>query len=160
MHRLLHTQFEEQVRKTPSAVALVYENEVMTYAELNARANQLAHELQSAGVGTESLVAIYMDRCMEMVISIIAVLKAGGAYVPIDLAYPADRLKFMLEDSQAKVLLTQRKLLDSLPPCSGRVICVEDVHRELPTDEGTASNISTDITPDNAAYVMYTSGST
>ncbi|MDB6019140.1 MAG: amino acid adenylation domain protein, partial [Pedosphaera sp.] len=116
MHRLLHTQFEEQVRKTPDAVALLYEDETITYAELNARANQLAHELQSAGVCAESLVAIYMDRCPEMVISIIAVLKAGGAYVPIDLAYPADRLKFMLEDSQAKVLLTQRKLRDALPP--------------------------------------------
>ncbi|MDB6065338.1 MAG: hasO [Pedosphaera sp.] len=160
MHKLLHTQFEEQVRKTPGAVALLYENEIITYAELNARANQLARELQSAGVCAESLVAIYMDRSPEIVISIIAVLKAGGAYVPIDLAYPADRLKFMLEDSQAKVLLTQEKLLASLPPCGGRVICAEKVRRELLTGDLSAPNISTGITPDNAAYVMYTSGST
>ena len=106
--RCVHQLFEEQVERTPDAVALVFEDQELTYGELNARSNQLAHYLQSQGVGPETLVAICMERSLEMVVGLLGILKAGGAYVPLDPEYPAERLAFMLQDAQAPVLLTQR----------------------------------------------------
>ncbi|MDB6008042.1 MAG: Glutamate-semialdehyde aminotransferase, partial [Gammaproteobacteria bacterium] len=98
--------FEEQVERTPQAVALVYEGQQLTYAQLNARANQLAHHLRELGVKPDTLVAICAERSLEMVVAIVAVLKAGGAYVPLDPAYPPERLQYMLQDSAPQVVLT------------------------------------------------------
>ncbi len=107
--RCLHQLFEAQAERRPTAVALTCEQERLTYAELNTRANQLAHRLQSLGVGPETLVALSLDRSLDLVVAILAVLKAGGAYLPLDLAYPPERLAFMLEDAQARVLLTTQE---------------------------------------------------
>ena len=103
----IHQLFEAQVERTPDAVAVVFEDQQLTYRELNPRANQLAHHLRALGVGPEVLVGICMERSLEMVIGLLGILKAGGAYVPLDPAYPQERLAFMLEDAQAPVLLTQ-----------------------------------------------------
>jgi amino acid adenylation domain-containing protein len=111
----LHKLFEEQVKRTPNAVALVFEHQRLTYDELNRRANQLAHYLRAMGVGAEALVAMCVERSLEMVVGILGILKAGGAYVPLDPAYPKERLAFMLEDTQAQWLLTQQSLVDLLP---------------------------------------------
>ena len=103
----LHHLFEAQVERTPDAIAVVFEDQQLTYRELNARANQLAHYLRKRGIKPESLVGICMERSLEMVIAIYGTLKAGAAYVPIDPDYPSDRIAFMLEDAQAPVILTQ-----------------------------------------------------
>ena len=105
--RCIHQIFEEQAARAPEAVAVLFEDHSLTYAELNARANQLAHHLIALGVGPEVLVGLCLERSLELVIGLIAILKAGGAYVPLDPTYPKDRLGFMLHDSQAAVLLTQ-----------------------------------------------------
>src|SRR5262245_32085480 len=107
----IHTRFEAQAQKTPNAPAVTFLDRGLSYRELNQRANQLARALQRAGVGPDVPVALYLERSLEMVVSILAVLKAGGAYVPIDLVYPADRVAFMLADTKARVLLTQSKLI-------------------------------------------------
>ncbi len=107
--RCIHQLVEEQAARTPGAVALVFEGQRLTYAELNVRANQLAHHLQSLGVGPETLVALCLDRSLDLVVAILGVLKAGGAYLPLDLAYPPERLAFMLEDAQVSVLLTTQE---------------------------------------------------
>ena len=106
--KCVHQLFEEQVQRTPDSVAVVFEGQQLTYAQLNARANQLAHHLQTLGVGPEVPVAICMERCPEMVVGLLGILKAGGAYVPLDPAYPKERLSFMLEDAHAPVLLTRQ----------------------------------------------------
>ncbi|MDQ3918632.1 MAG: AMP-binding protein, partial [Acidobacteriota bacterium] len=111
----LHELFERQAERAPDAVALVYEGERLSYGELNARANRLARRLRAAGVGPESLVGLLLERSAETVVAILGVLKAGGAYVPLDPSYPAERLRFMLEDAGMKVLLTERGLLERLP---------------------------------------------
>ena len=102
----IHQLFEERVEKTPDAVAVIFEEQQLTYRELNTRANQLAHYLRELGVGPETLVGICMDRSLEMIIGLLGILKAGGAYVPLDPAYPKERLGFMLHDSRVAVLLT------------------------------------------------------
>ena len=112
--KCIHQLFEEQVERTPDNVAVVFEERQLTYAQLNARANQLAHHLQALGAGPEAPVAICMERSLEMVIGLLGVLKAGGAYVPLDTAYPKERLAFMLEDTRARVLLTQQRLVAEL----------------------------------------------
>src|SRR5829696_3478572 len=152
----IHHKFEEQVARTPSATALVFEDECFSYAELNQRANQLAHHLQSLGVGPEVLVGILMERSVEMVVSLLAVLKAGGAYVPLDPQYPAERVAFMLADTSAPVLLTQQRLLASLPAHEAQLICVD----QLDHDGESTANPESGVTSFNLAYVIYTSGST
>jgi amino acid adenylation domain-containing protein len=117
--RCIHHLFETQMRNTPDAVAVVLEQEHITYGQLNARANQLAHFLRRLGVGPEVAVGLCLPRSLEMLVGVLGILKAGGAYVPLDPAYPKDRLAFMLADSQAPVLLTQRKLLDEPQVFSG-----------------------------------------
>ena len=102
--------FEEQVERTPEAVAVVFEEEQVSYRELNRRANQLAHYLRELGVGPEVLVGICVERSLEMVVGLLGILKAGGAYVPLDPSYPPERLRFMMEDAQATVVLTQERL--------------------------------------------------
>ena len=106
--------FEEQVEKTPDNIAVVYKNKKLTYKELNEKSNALARTLRGKGVKAETIVGIMVDRSIEMIIGIMGILKAGGAYLPIDLEYPEDRIKYMLEDSSTKILLTQNKLLGSI----------------------------------------------
>ena len=150
--------FEAQVKQTPDEIAVVFEEQQLTYGELNIKANQLAHYLQNLGVKPEVLVGICVERSLEMVIGLLAILKAGGAYVPLDPAYPAERLAYMLSDSQASVLLTQSQLASSLPAYQGHVICLDRDGEAISTER--EQNPTNDVTPDNLAYVIYTSGST
>ena len=113
--KCIHELFEEQVEKTPDAIAVVFEDQQLTYRELNDKANQLAHYLRKQGVGPEVLVGICVERSLEMIIGVLGILKAGGAYVPLDPTYPKERLSFMISDTQAPVLLTQQRLLEMLP---------------------------------------------
>ncbi|MEH2228576.1 MAG: amino acid adenylation domain-containing protein [Nostoc sp.] len=154
----IHQLFEAQVEKTPNAVALVFEEQQLTYQELNQRANQLAHYLQEVGVGKEILVGICVERSLEMVVGLLGILKAGGAYVPLDPAYPKERLGYMLADAQVSVLLTQKHLLETLPSHSIQTLCL-DQDENLFITQSTANPIS-NATSENLAYVIYTSGST
>jgi amino acid adenylation domain-containing protein len=157
--RCIHALFEAQAARTPQAVAAVYEGEALTYAELNARANQLAHLLRRRGVGPEVRVGICLDRGLEMVVSILAVLKAGGAYVPLDPAYPAERLAFILADSATPVLLTRDTLRGALPGREGmEVVSLDGAAEEIAAE--SAENPESGAGPDSLAYVIYTSGST
>ncbi len=156
--KCIHQLFEAQVEHSPDAVAVVFEGEQLTYQELNAKANQLAHYLQGLGVGPEVLVGICVEPSFDTVVGILSVLKSGGAYVPLDPAYPQERLAFMLEDSSVPVLLTQKKLVENLPPHSARIICLDSQWQEIGFH--SKENPSRTVTPDNLAYVIYTSGST
>jgi amino acid adenylation domain-containing protein len=149
--------FEEQVRRTPEAIALAYEEQTLTYATLNARANRLAHRLRELGVGPDSLVAICAVRSPEMVIGILGVLKAGGAYVPMEPAYPVERLQYMLSDSAPVALLVTGSLAEGFGELD-RSLPVLDLAQDL--SEYPATNPETLSNPSNAAYVIYTSGST
>ena len=156
--KCIHQLFEAQVERTPEAIAVVFEDQQLTYSELNARANQLAHYLRKQGVGPEVLVGIYMERSLEMVVGLLGILKAGGAYVPLDLTYPKERLAFMLEDTQVPVLLTQERLVSGLPQHGATVVCL-DADWEVIAQESEESLVS-GATAENLAYVIYTSGST
>jgi amino acid adenylation domain-containing protein len=191
--KCMHHLFETQVERTPDAVAVVFpsinlsasagqdgdqtydvaQDRRLTYRELNARANQLAHYLQGLGIKSETLVGIYMERSLEMMVALLGTLKAGGAYVPLDPTYPRERLTFMLQDSQALVLLTQEKLKPDIPP-------VHNIHSQRDQQTGTnhtpivvcldtdwdtivqesKDNPSSQAKSENLAYVIYTSGST
>ena len=124
-HDCIHQWFEAQVRRTPEATAVVFEEQRLSYSELNARANQLAHYLRSLGIGPEVLVALAMERSLDAIVGLLGILKAGGAYVPLDPQYPAERLAFMLADTQAPVLLTQKRLLGQLPAYAGHTLCMD-----------------------------------
>lgn len=150
--------FEEQVQKTPNQLAVVFKDQSLTYAELNAKANQLAHYLQSLGVKPEMLVGLCMERSLEMIVGLLAILKAGGAYVPLDPAYPQERLAFMLSDSQAQVLLTQEKLMPLLPQDKVQVVCLDTNWQKICKE--SEENLANSIRTDNLAYLIYTSGST
>ena len=150
--------FEAQVGQTPAAVAVVCEGQELTYRELNRRANQLAHYLKGLGVGTEVLVGLCVERSVEMVVGLLGILKAGGAYVPLDPAYPKDRLAFILEDTQAPLLLTQQRLVERLSQDGTRVVSL-DTDWGVIAQEGE-TNLLCQGTTDNLAYVLYTSGST
>jgi amino acid adenylation domain-containing protein/thioester reductase-like protein len=154
----IHQLFEAQVEKTPDAVAVVFENQQLTYRELNQRANQLAHYLQKLGVKPEVLVGVYVERSLEMLIGILGILKAGGAYLPLDPTYPQDRLAFMLENSQVSLLLTQQNLLESLPNLQAKVVCLDSNTKTLAHER--LENPVHSVTPENLVYVIYTSGST
>jgi amino acid adenylation domain-containing protein/non-ribosomal peptide synthase protein (TIGR01720 family) len=156
----LHQLFEQQVTRRPEAVALTCDGLSLTYAQVNARANRVARRLVEYGVKPETLVGLCLDRTNEIVIAILAILKSGGAYLPIDLAYPPDRLAFMLEDAQAPVLLTQRELTTKLPSTKARVLCIEDVLETSLPDGSDETNLPPTAGPDNLAYVIYTSGTT
>jgi amino acid adenylation domain-containing protein len=155
---ILHALFEQQAERTPGHCALVFEDRSLTYAELNARANQLAHFLRSRGVRTETRVGILMERSVEMVVALLGVLKASGAYVPLDPAYPRERLAFMLQDAQALVLLTQERFAGNLPEHGAEVVRLDSGWQQL-ASESTENPLHT-VVPDNLAYVIYTSGST
>jgi amino acid adenylation domain-containing protein len=154
----VHQLFEDQVRRTPDAVALVYENQQLTYAELNARANRLANRLATLGVGPDVMVAVCIERSTELVVGLLAVLKAGGAYVPLDPNYPQERLAFQLADLQAPVLLCRKVLGERLAQHASAVLPVEE-WANSPAGE-SAENPTPAVRPDHLAYVLYTSGST
>ncbi|QMS92433.1 NcpB [Nostoc edaphicum CCNP1411] len=156
--KCIHQLLEEQVERTPDAVAVVFENEQLTYHELNCRANQLAHYLQSLGVSADVLVGICVERSLEMVVGLLGILKAGGAYVPLDPEYPQDRLSFMLEDAQVSVLLSQQQLVEKLPEHQARVVCLDTDWQIIP--QSNQQNPITGVQASNLAYVIYTSGST
>ncbi len=156
--KCIHQLFEEQVTRTPEAIAVVYQDTQLPYRELNAQANRLAHHLRQLGVGTESLVGLCVERSLEMVIGLLAILKTGAAYVPLDPTYPAERLAFMLQDSQAKVLLTQHHLAAQLPVGPAKLVCL-DTDTTLLAQQ-SENDLLTPVTPENLAYVIYTSGST
>ncbi|HEX8354537.1 MAG TPA: AMP-binding protein, partial [Pyrinomonadaceae bacterium] len=154
----LHQLFEAQAARTPERVAVVYEDEQLTYAELDARANQLARYLGRAGVGPEVLVGVCVDRSLELLVGLLGVLKAGGAYVPLDPAYPQERRDYMQRDAGVAVLLTQQHLLDVIPPTDAHVLCLDSDWERVaaePTDSPAVA-----VGPDNLVYVIYTSGST
>jgi amino acid adenylation domain-containing protein len=154
----LAKRFEAQVERTPHAVAVEFEGREMTYAELNARANQLAHLLRGRGIGPEVPVGIFMERSLEMLIGIYAVVKAGGAYVPFDPDYPPERIAFMADDARAPILLTQAHLRAALPPIPAEVL---DVDADGAGLEGLPrSNPATVVSADHLAYIIFTSGST
>jgi amino acid adenylation domain-containing protein/non-ribosomal peptide synthase protein (TIGR01720 family) len=157
-HHTIVEYFEAQVSRTPEAIAVVYEDQHLTYAELNRRSNQLAHHLQQLGIKPNDFVAMYMDRSLEMVVGILGILKAGSAYLPLDPAYPAERLAFMLQDSRAPVLLTQTKMTGDLPAYPGQILCLDSDWGILA--QANDQNLETIITPTDMAYVIYTSGST
>ncbi|WP_128894536.1 non-ribosomal peptide synthetase [Longirhabdus pacifica] len=147
--------FEQQVLRTPNHVALVFENEQVTYAELNEKANQLARHLRKRGVTKNEFVAIMSDRSIEMIVALLAILKAGGAYVPIDHTYPVERITYMLEDSGARLLLKQ-SALPSVESFKGETMNIEDA----PWYTGDVENVTPINTAQDLAYMIYTSGST
>jgi amino acid adenylation domain-containing protein len=150
--------FEAQAARTPDAVALEFGGERLTYKELNARANRLAHYLRKQGVGPEVMVGLCVERSVEMVVGTLGILKAGGAYVPLDPDYPQQRLAFMLEDTQAPVLLTQASLRERLPQYGGRVVCLDSDWKKIASE--SARNPKVQASAASLAYVIYTSGST
>ena len=176
--KCIHQLFEEQVERTPGAIAVEFADQQITYRELNRRANQLAHYLISLGIGSEKLVGTCVERSIEMVVGLLGILKAGGAYVPLDPAYPEERLRFMLEDAQVSILLTQAKLLEdreprpedgdprsSISPGTLRthldpllqVVCLD---RDWPwITQQADDNPCKPVNSNNLAYVIYTSGS-
>jgi len=150
--------FEEQAAKTPDAVAVVFENEEVTYGELNARANRLAHRLRVLGVEPEVLVGLFVERSVGMVVDLLAILKAGGAYVPLDPEYPTDRLAFMAEDAGLAMLLCHGATRDRLPKCAMPILDLDAEAAAIA--EERSDNPARLAKPDNLAYVIYTSGST
>jgi amino acid adenylation domain-containing protein len=157
-HECLHHLFEAQVEKTPEATAVVFEDQSLTYAALNARANKLAHHLRALGVGPDVPVGICMERSLEMIVSLFGILKAGGAYVPLDPDYPEERLGFMLEDTRVPVVLTQDRLRDRLPRCDALKLALDKDWGLI--SEAPSSAPAVHVAPQNLAYVIYTSGST
>ncbi|MBW4672726.1 MAG: amino acid adenylation domain-containing protein [Desmonostoc geniculatum HA4340-LM1] len=157
-HLCIHQLFEAQVTKTPDNIAVVFNEQKLTYRELNYRANQIAYYLQSLGVETEVLVGICVERSLEMIVGILGILKAGGAYVPLDPTYPKERLSFMLSDSQVQVVLTQEKFVEELTASGAKLVCL-DTDKQSFQGEGN-ENPSSEVAPENLAYVIYTSGST
>ncbi|WP_236143257.1 non-ribosomal peptide synthetase [Nostoc sp. CMAA1605] len=158
LDKCIHELFEEQVEKTPNAVAVVFEERQLTYRELNQRANQLANYLRVLGVNPEFIVGICTERSIEMIIGILGILKAGGAYIPLDITYPQERLAFMLLDSQVSILLTQQHLVEKLPVSQARIVCLDtDVEQfaKIPLQQTKIT-----VKPHNLAYIIYTSGST
>ncbi|KYC36605.1 non-ribosomal peptide synthetase [Scytonema hofmannii PCC 7110] len=157
-NQCIHHLFKQQVERTPNAIAVVFENQQLTYRELNNQANRVAHYLQKLGVIPEVLVGICMERSLSMVVGLLGILKAGGAYVPLDPAHPKERLAFILEDTQSPVLLTQQRLIEKLPTDSTKVVCLDSDWEEIARE--CSQNPVCEINSANLAYVIYTSGST
>jgi amino acid adenylation domain-containing protein len=155
--KCIHELFEDQARKTPDSIAVVFDDQKITYDELDQRANQIACGLRTRGVKPEVPVGVCMERSIDLIVALLGILKAGGAYVPIDPAYPQERITFMIEDSGLGIMLTQEKLLKHLPRNGQSTLCLE-------TMANAASSESTGnypfLQPGNLAYVIYTSGST
>ncbi len=154
----LRTLFEQQAESRPEVIAVIYEQEAISYGELNKRANQLSHHLISLGVRPEHRVAVCVDRSAEMVVALLGVLKAGAAYVPVDPTYPRQRIAYMLEDSGAEVVVTQSAVAGSLPEHNAAVVSIDEDWSQIAAHR--ADNPAVDVSSDNLAYVIYTSGST
>ncbi|ARV58892.1 hypothetical protein BZZ01_09835 [Nostocales cyanobacterium HT-58-2] len=157
-NKCIHQLIEEQVEKTPDAIAVVFEPEQLTYRELNARANQLAHYLQTLGVGPEVHVGICAERSVEMLVGLLGILKAGGVYIPLDPAYPQQRLALMLNDAPVPVVLTQQRLVETLANHSAQLVCLDSDWAAITTH--STQNFTTEVSIENLAYTIYTSGST
>ncbi|PSF35010.1 non-ribosomal peptide synthetase [Aphanothece hegewaldii CCALA 016] len=158
-----HQIFEQQVEKTPLNIALVFEEQQLTYDELNRRSNQLAHYLQKLGVKPEIKVGIYLERSIEMIVALLGIMKAGGAYVPLDPVYKSDRISLMLADAHTSVVITSQKLLTELPDYDKEIICLDRDWNQIASE--SEENPSRDATghvctTQNLAYLIYTSGST
>ena len=154
----LHRFVEEQAERTPDATAVVFETQRLTYSELNTRANQVAHYLTKLGAGPEVLVGVYCERSADMLVGILGVLKSGSAYVPLDPNYPRQRIRHILDDANAPIVLTQKSLADDLQNFAGRRICLDaDWHA---ISQETHENPAVVVEPRNLAYVLFTSGST
>lgn len=151
----IHELIEAQAKRTPDAIAVQFENQCLTYKELNERADAVAHVLMAQGVKRGILVGLYVNRSMDMLVGLLGVLKAGGAYLPLDPSFPAERLAFMLADSNAAIILTLSSLLSNLPENNAQVICLDELTKEKRGRKPKAT-----VTPDDLAYVIYTSGST
>src|SRR5579872_1779352 len=156
--KLVVTWLEERADRTPDALAVEAESELLTYGELDRRANQLAHHLQSLGVGPEVITAICLERSVTNVIAALAVLKAGGAYLPLDASYPADRLAFILKDAGPAAVITQSQYADKVICLNSRVVNLDNVSPQI--WNGRYGRPNAYVTPTNLAYVIYTSGST
>ncbi|GLY85085.1 hypothetical protein Airi02_030140 [Actinoallomurus iriomotensis] len=159
-YTVLPELFADRVARTPDAVAVASDEARLTYAELDERANRLAHHLNGLGVGPESVVAVAMSRGVELIVALVAVWKAGAAYLPIDTAYPRERIGFMLADSHAAVLLGQEELLDELPVGNLLTVAVDSPRLRAALDRAPATDPGVVPRPDGLAYVIYTSGST
>jgi amino acid adenylation domain-containing protein len=156
--KCVHQLFEEQAARTPQATALIFQNQALTYRELNQRADQCAHRLRLLGVGPDVVVGLCVERSLEMVVALFGILKAGGAYLPMDPAYPRDRLIFMLEDARSPLLLTQRKLAPNFHTSQTRIVCL-DTDDSGPAAKGKAA-VPSALQSSHLVYVIYTSGST
>lgn len=154
----IHQLFETQVQNNPEAVAIICQGQQLTYGELNAQANQLAHYLKTIGVTKESLVGLCIERSLGMVVGVLAILKAGAAYVPLDISNPTARLAFILEDAQIKVLLTQTSLLDKLPNQIEQTVCIDGDWEQIAQESPV--NLNETVTSSDLAHIVYTSGST
>lgn len=153
----IHKLFEEQAEHTPDATAVTFEDQCLTYYELNANANKLARYLQKLGVNPNEMVGICMEPSIDMIIGLLGILKSGGAYVPLNPAYPKERLAFIMEDTQISILLTETRLVNKLPSYSGQIICLDAELSNVASQD--SSNLANTV-PENLAYVIYTSGST
>jgi natural product biosynthesis luciferase-like monooxygenase protein len=152
--------FAEQVARTPNATAIVFEDQEMSYAELDRKADAFAAKLRTLGAGPDVLIGIYVERSLDMMVALLGILKSGSGYVPLDPTYPKERLSYMLQDSQAPILVTQLRMLDRLPPHQATVVCVDETDSEISNLKSEVSNSGACATAENLAYVLYTSGST
>jgi amino acid adenylation domain-containing protein len=154
----IHDLFEAQVERTPNAIALTYRQEDLSYEQLNYRANQLASYLRARGVGPRSLVAVYLERSAEMIIGLLGILKAGAAYLPLNPSEPTTRLRFMMEDAESQITLTQERFADSIPIPNAIHLCLDNEWGEVARCSGC--NLDRIGSSQDPAYIMYTSGST
>jgi amino acid adenylation domain-containing protein len=154
----IHQLVEQQVQRTPDNIAVIFEDTSLTYRELDERSNQLAHHLQQLGVQPETIVAIAVERSLDMIIGLLGILKAGGAYLPLDPTYPKDRLAFMLDDAEVGILITQHHLRSQLPPPAYHTVCLDTDWQPIATYPTTPPTCQ--ATPDSLVYIIYTSGST
>lgn len=157
-NKCVHRLFEEQAATTPDAVAVVFKEQQLTYRTLNEQANRLAWHLRKKGVEPDTLVGIYLDRCTELIIAILAILKAGGAYVPLDPSYPEGRLRQMIETSDCRIILTQDQMISHLQIHGAQIICLDSDWAAISGE--SAESLPSITQPDHLAYVMFTSGST
>jgi amino acid adenylation domain-containing protein/thioester reductase-like protein len=156
-HTSIHQFVEHQAAQTPDAIAVTFQDQQLTYRQLNQKANQTAHYLQKLGVQPEKLVGICVERSLNLVIALLGILKAGGAYVPLDPSYPKERLGFIIEDTQLSVLLTQESLLQNLPLHQAQEICIDSCEA---ISQQSVENPKCNVQSENLAYIIYTSGST
>ncbi|MBD2625735.1 non-ribosomal peptide synthetase [Trichormus variabilis] len=154
----IHQLFEQQVQKTPEDIAVIFEDEKLTYSQLNTKANQLAHYLKGLGVGADVLVGLYVERSVDIIVSILGILKAGAAYLPLDPKLPGENLAFRLQDAQAPILLTQQSLVEKLPQTTAQIICLDTDWETIAQENQENPQIS--VQPENLVYAIFTSGST